>query len=61
MGVTALIWACLQSSGPMDLKEKCAVGRFQFPCACCLLDSVRVLAWEVLIWGLNTKTTTGRL
>ena len=26
MGVTAFIWACLQYSGPMDVKEKRTVG-----------------------------------
>lgn len=39
LGVTALTWACLQYSGPMDLKEKHAVGHVRFPCGDCLCVS----------------------
>lgn len=56
MGVTTFIGACLQYSGPMDLKEKHTVGHIRCPARYCLCVSVGlcllVLAWEVLFWGL---------
>lgn len=36
LGVTTLTWACLQYSGPMDLKEKRAVGHIRLPRGDCL-------------------------
>lgn len=48
--MTTFIWACLQYSGPMDLKEKHAVGLFLFPYGCCLCVSVG-LSLLVFAWG----------
>lgn len=51
-GVTTLTWACPQDPGPMDLKEKRAVGVFGslVGVACVSLAlSLLAFAWEVLI------------
>lgn len=58
-GVTTVLWACLQYSGPMDLKEKHEVGRDGCPpgdCVCFCWTLPTVFAWEVLVRGLDTES-----
>lgn len=63
MGVITFIWACLQYSGPMDLKEKHVVGHARFPYGYCLCASVGlsllVFAWGVLTGGGFKPKVTG--